>query len=667
MPWWSDPGEWLKYANGIEAYLSIRAGFWNNEYETMLYTMWDQGVFQYPPLFFLILIVAKTFLGSLQALKILGSLLFALQPVPIYFVTKKITSSEIGGLIAAYTVSFFPLNIEMLGWGGYPNLLGLLLLSTNIYFTIASMDSPIPKNIYLMIISSILIPLTHHLTSGIHFGILLLWISLLILIKNFRIIKYPLYNLILALITFVAYRISFAHPSQFVTFNEAAYYSLRVNLIEILAYVFKFYGTFILILIIASYILVKRNKLINKNYQALLFSWILFPILATQAYFIGLAIDYNRIFFFSLQPLPIIIAIPFASLSKIKETLIRNIITNLESSFVEIIAIIISILALTSILLTGINTMANVAGWYSSQDPYGDNEKYLALNWIKYNTPSDSIFIADEYIGRWIEGFCSRRTYLYMEPRFLFIKGQIERYYIASTILLGVHEIRNCYLRIFDQTPYNISYSPIVCFWVMGEYKQVLELDDKDLSRDLKNFVVTSVANKTNLSIHVQYKGKNALQDIIIGKTIMLEDEYKLKIEYDTILQNLTVYINLSQKRAINLIEIMSQQINIHTDIGKIIVITNAKEVENVRDKILKLSSNTSKLQILVFMENPEKNSLDKTLLIEAKKLLAENNIKYIVLPRLSNMGIESLPQYQHLLKRYKIVYLNNKVMILEV
>jgi hypothetical protein len=656
MPWWSDPGEWLKYANAIEAYIATSLGLKSQLHEAMLSTMWDQGVFQYPPLFFFTLIPLKTLIGPLEALKLSGSILFALQPLPAYFVGKKITGSRVGGIVAAYTTSLIPLNIEMLGWGGYPNLLGFLLLSTNIYFIISAMDDPSLKNICLMTLTSMLIPLAHHLTSIIHLGVLLTWIMLLALMKKLDGIKFPVYSLIAASATMALYRCLLAYPSQLITFNEAAYYGLRVNILEALAWAIKLPALFILTIAIAAFTIAKRNLLLQKTHQALLLAWTLFPTLATQGYLLGVAIDYNRVFFFVIQPVPLIVAAPFASQMK---GLFNTPVNFIKKNATATLAMALSITVLAATLLTGVNTMANVAGWYSSQDPFGDDEKISALNWIKHNTASNSVFVADEYIGRWIEGYASRRTLLYMEPRFLYVKGQLERYYAASTILLADKEIRNGYTRILDQAEYNTSYAPIICFWSKGQYTEALAVDDSQLTSNLKT--AASKMNKNPPSIEVKYVGENCSQEI--EKTITVR-EFMVQIDYNAAqnMQNATVYINISRK---GLVEIMPQQISINMDIGKIIVRSNSNRIERQTDQKIKLYFNSTNLNIQAHMENPVKNSLDETLMLEAKELVKEYNVSYIVIPAL-NKGTETLPEYQHLLKTYKTAYINDKAIILE-
>lgn len=676
-PWWSDPGEWLKYANGIEAWFAECLGIRSPDYEAMLYTMWDQGIFQYPPLPFLILIQLKYLFGPLQALKVMGSVLFALQPIPIYFLAKKITGSRLGGLIAAYATSFMPINIEMLGWGGYPNLLGLLILPINIFFAISAMSDPKLRNMCLMVLTSVLMPFLHHLTLGIFLGILLFWMLFLAVTRKPDKIKYLIYDFIAGLVALAFYRMVLAYPSQFVWFNEAAYYSLRVNFFEAVMWALKTPTIIAAVLIIAAYIILRKDEVLQKEHQALLLAWFLFPILATQSYFLGIAIDFNRVFFFIFQPAPVVIASPFSLIKDIGR-LEGNIFSNplrlrLSKKLISIIFITsISAMTTISIFSMGMNVVANVAGWYSSQDIYGDYEKVSALEWIKRETALDSVFVADEYMGRWIEGYASRRTYLYMEPRFLFIKGQLERYYVASSVLLADKEIRNCYLRVFDQAPYNMSYTPMICFWDKGEYKETLYVDERIMVKELENLTlsnleITSRAYIGSSNIEAYYIYRNVLRqnETLLMRKIILVDGCKVDVIYESVIRNVTVYVNISPKRPVNLIEVYGRRVVIHTDLGKVLIDTSAEKIRSEGRKI-KFYSGGSSLIIQAFMENPVRNELNQTLVFESSKIVRENSISYIVVPRISLKGLETLPEYQHLLGKFKVAYVNDRVIILE-
>ena len=82
---------------------------------------------QYPPLFFLLLSGFSFVIhDEVLALKLVAALLYAAQPLSIYAFARR--AGKLSGLVAAFASSVARLSTEMLGWGGYPNLLGFALL-----------------------------------------------------------------------------------------------------------------------------------------------------------------------------------------------------------------------------------------------------------------------------------------------------------------------------------------------------------------------------------------------------------------------------------------------------------------------------------------------------------------------------------------------------------
>ena len=683
MPWWSDPGEWLMYTHAIEAALQTLITPHDPTIEQKLYPMWNIGPWQYPPLLFIIIMLIKKILGPIQTLKTIGIILYSLQPLPIYLIAKKITRYNIAALTAAYA-SIMPIYSEMYGWGGYPNLLGFIMLALVYYTILLNIDQPTKKNYITLIILSTLLPLTHHLTYGIYLGTTTLWMLLLLLHKNRTKIKPIAISLIISIITFTIYRLTLAYPLQFITYNEAAYYELRFDPLSTIPWVFKSPIPIILTILIIIILFIGTYKSLKYEHITLLTSWTLFPIMATQGYLLGIAIDYNRIFYFTLQPIPLIIAAP---LSYIKQTNNNNTkmlrkITKTQKTILSIILIILSITTSINTFILGLQTINNVASWIPTQDPYGNQAKLAALNWIKQNTPSNATFIADELIGKWISGYAERRVYMYAEPRFLYLQGQIDRYYIASSILKATYELRNSYLRIQDQNPYNHAFSPIINIWSQGEYKEALIFNDTALTIKTDQTILASNNLTTNTTLKnqaqqaiIQTTYNNT--EIIIEKSIILTNTPTLNIIYrihkikPITLYNITLNIDISPQRTVKLIEITKDYVKIHTDIGTITLITNAQKIVNTPDnhKLIltyNLQQNNT-ITINITKENPTRNNDINTIItLDTLQLIKQQNITYIVIPRILSTTIQTFPEYQHLLTKFKIAYMNNEVIILK-
>ncbi|HKT21322.1 MAG TPA: hypothetical protein VJR06_01685, partial [Nitrososphaerales archaeon] len=228
-----------------------------------------------------------------------------------------------------------------------------------------------------------------------------------------------------------------------------------------------------------------------------LVAWTLFPVLATQGYLVGLAVDYNRVLFFFAQPLMILVAAPLVHLGgawrrlrglKLSGTSValgRRLVegTLLPKQFgrkvaaVLLLALTVSSMAYTA--LAGSVTIGNVNTWYNSPniDPYGDQLALQAVNYIHASTSPTAVIVAEYPIGRWIEGIAQRRVVLQLDPRYLFLTGEVDREYAARAIMTSDHGIRNGYAWVLDQAPYG-TYSPLISFFTQGEYANMVYVND---------------------------------------------------------------------------------------------------------------------------------------------------------------------------------------------
>lgn len=115
----------------------------------------------YPPLFHLVSLsffLAFPKVDPYAIMKILASSIDALQIVPIYLIVKRISGSGVGGLIAAYCLLVIPNGYQMLTWGGYANIAGLLFFAILVY-------SLITDRWILAAASTAALGLTHHLST----------------------------------------------------------------------------------------------------------------------------------------------------------------------------------------------------------------------------------------------------------------------------------------------------------------------------------------------------------------------------------------------------------------------------------------------------------------------------------------------------------------------
>ncbi|MEM3833349.1 MAG: hypothetical protein QW128_07160 [Thermoprotei archaeon] len=161
---------------------------------------------------------------------------------------------------------------------------------------------------------------------------------------------------------------------------------------------------------------------------------------------------------------------------------------------------------------------------YLSDYAYGVNEKLDALNWIRYNTEPNSTFVADEFIGRWIEGYADRRVLMTLSPYQIFIVGEYERYEASKLVMDGNIELRNEYLRILDTSKHDgneilwistsdgLDYNGIV-YLIDGTFDVIFTYSGNVWVESPYRANITSVnwlvRNNTEASIEVKYRSKS--------------------------------------------------------------------------------------------------------------------------------------------------------------
>ena len=158
--WRTDGGYWLKHANAILG---------------QTYPMWNEGTYQYPPLFFVILAAIVKITGDpLLSIKLLAQVCFFIFPLAMCLLSKKIYRSIYAEILAVWLTAVYPLFLKFVGRGGYPNILGFALLAIALYYTVRFAEQDLRNGVVASIFILVVI-MTHGLTSLISPRPLMLW------------------------------------------------------------------------------------------------------------------------------------------------------------------------------------------------------------------------------------------------------------------------------------------------------------------------------------------------------------------------------------------------------------------------------------------------------------------------------------------------------------
>jgi hypothetical protein len=212
----------------------------------------------------------------------------------------------------------------------------------------------------------------------------------------------------------------------------------------------------------------------------LLALWILVPTALTQAFLVGLYLDYNRFLYFVVLPVIILIAIAidhgsrffsriintYFSLTKEnppakngKNKIVSRLVPhltrkNLYSAFV-LGLLLLSFLAVP-IFLTP-QQGATVSSFYQVMSEPG----YEAIQWVRQNTPVDSTFVSDAYYGWWLSGFAQRPTLSAVDPQYLTLSREFEPAEIAKSLLDADYIIDNGLIQIREDGGYIGRHNPM--------------------------------------------------------------------------------------------------------------------------------------------------------------------------------------------------------------
>lgn len=684
FPWWSDGGNWLKHVNAIFGYS---------------YPMWNEGTYQYPPIFFVLTGAVAALMGNpIIALKLVALVSFFTFPIAMYFLSKKMFGSLLAGILVAWLTAFFPLFLEFMGWGGYPNILGFTFLSLTFYFAIRYVEKGkvIAANLILTAAAITAVIFTHHLTSLLLLGTLFFWLLLSIAFKGVE-RKYVGVLLLVALSIFLMYRLIWAWPTDFSFHNVAAWYRLRT--IVNLHYIFN-NGTFLVSTIIAialSIPAIIRMKI--QSYKArLMMAWVMTPLISTQGYLFNIGLDYNRMFFFVFQPL-LLLTSAIALLVNPRELAGFLKITSQSfnggekhSNIVCLTSVVlIGLLACLSVYI-GIVTANNINSWYNFKDPYGDYDKFRAVDWLAKNSDPHDTIVAEEPIGRWIEGYCKRRVLLHTPSWFLFMKGEVEREHAARSLLTSQFGIKAAGVWILEQAPYGCS-SPTIAFNHLGAYVNALFLSAKhsyiSLAESDQKRIVT-LDNSDEVSWLSRSNPEASLVITHRGNPVEISEKISLN-------RGQVVTVSLNITRLPETVEIESVTLNFtftgeipvydyySKDPSTLCILTEAGELRVVCNSsyvIADLSphhfavafKNQTSLELQISLEKLEGITSD----LETytwREIADRYAVRYVVLPKFSfrrtgsienNRSVPS--EYSHLLNSpvLTVAYENKRVIILE-
>jgi hypothetical protein len=251
----------------------------------------------YPPLFHLLSLISFLAFPNVDPyaiMKILASGIDALQIVPIYLIVKQMSRSGVAGIIASYALLVTRSDYQMLTWGGYANVMGLLMFAILVYALIAD-------RLILSAVASAALGLTHQLSTLFAIAVLVPCFVVLLWRKHIR--RSMLGALIGAGVSFVtfyefAWRSMYYYYSNFTPVYDQSLY--------VTPYIIELVGPLLLVCATAGIALVysKAGHELLKG-EGILVIWAVIPFVLAYAYLLGVQWHGVRWIHFMPQPLAV--------------------------------------------------------------------------------------------------------------------------------------------------------------------------------------------------------------------------------------------------------------------------------------------------------------------------------------------------------------------------
>ncbi len=491
---------------------------------------------------------------------LVASLFSSLIVLVSFLITQKVWSTS-AALIVAFLVAFARFDIEMLMWGGYPNVVTLMLIPLTFYIFLQQAKFSLPNYLVLTSLISGSILLTHSLSAAIFVTIVFITVIIaLVFAKRFDMkrtqpILWILPIIIGAIIIspFIMQAIpTFLNANQGGLFGDAVDVRLATISTQSVAIDFIFPLIFYVILI---FIFLRKSTGKFFSISAFLLSlWILIPAIGSQSHLIGFYTDYNRFRYFVYLPVIILFGVVFDYTSGFFAKAIdiklfkmasssnhRGIIHKLLSfmrpalSHKPLYVLFVIVLLIYSLFSSSLFLEPSKGIEMQSFYQIMDDPSYEAMEWIKNYTSPSSIIAADSVYGWWIPGFTQRQTLSGQEPQYLIVSREYEpaknvRYLLDTNFLLdnGLIQVREDGGHIGRYNPLFLakienSYFPYKIFHfnteeIMVQYR---------INNELYNF---SISELSLTDMYLEQNNQSAT--IVIARTN----------SFFTILQTTTVY-----------------------------------------------------------------------------------------------------------------------------
>jgi hypothetical protein len=389
-------------------------------------------------------IILLTGLPDYIAQALVVSLFSSLIVVVAFLLTRKIWNVS-SALIVAFLVAVSRFDIEMLMWGGYPNVITLMLIPLAFYLFLAKdRFSLLPFLIVATLVSGGIF-LTHSLSALLFVVITCATVVFTFVFaqrmreRRVSLLRWvaPLVFGALVISPFLIQVVPAYLSPDTSTFNGAktairdALISTKILPLEI-----------VIPLLFFVFLYFPFSKYYTGKYltlsTVLLVLWWLIPSVLTQGYLLGLFTDYSRFLYFVITPIIVLIGLGFYHSARFlsqasdwlvsvakelpqvrvnKNKTLKKLLPHLEQKNLALVFVLVFVMyAFLTVPLFATPSMGiGIQHFYQQMN----HSEYEAIEWAKNNTSTDAIFLTDALFGWWFSGFAQRPTISAVEPQYI--------------------------------------------------------------------------------------------------------------------------------------------------------------------------------------------------------------------------------------------------------
>jgi len=402
-----------------------------------------------------------------------------------FLLTRKVWNTS-AAIIVAFLVAVSRFDIEMLMWGGFPNVITLMLIPLAFYlFLEKDRFGVLPFLVSASLISGAIF-LTHSLSAVIFVAVTVVTVFFSLIFAGkmrehrigFLMWILPLVLGALAIAPFLIQVVPAYLGADVSTFTggladiKLALLSTKIVPIGVVVPLLVF--AFLYFLFSKYY----SGKFLTV--PTLLFViWWLVPTVLTQGYLVGLYTDFTRFLYFVILPVIVLIGVGFYHTARFfsqavdfllgivkdlpqirirnSKTLHRVLPHITQKATVLVFTLIFVLYSFSAIpIFASPSEGIGVQTFYQLMDKPG----FQAIQWAQNKTAPSAVFLTDAEYGWWFSGFAQRPTISAVEPQYLTNAREFEPSKVARYVLDTDYLVDNGLLQIREDGGYVARHNP---------------------------------------------------------------------------------------------------------------------------------------------------------------------------------------------------------------